>query len=768
HEQDREDHYEDFLRTIHFLFDSDEKTENFQHLLEKFRDVLLNPHATDDPNWLKTKRNIERRLRKVMVRTERLSTHTREVTRGLVTEAGPLSPRDLEGFCMLDTVSRHLGTGDTVEYWKSAPYLLNVMDRDGYKIKEKLVEAVENGENPDLAKVFDGSRSQLLSWDAVSAYQPVDPANARLRGFLRDTLDSGAWKLLWIPPSLPYYQPERGPFADLRLSETTKTLVFSSWAVVPKAIAMMASYEAERRMVQLFEQDARYDRMSRRARLLTFRSTSDRRSGMTVFPLIYPSMTLALGFDPLEQARALSQNGTPPTRQEILSRAEAFLERRISPLTRPFARETGTRPDERWFWVALAALDWKYHRAPAREWLDKENGDHAWWRMVRAGEDPEGNFYEHIQRFLEHFKRPQNLGPPPDDLVPVLAKAAVAAPAVAALRSLARTVGRARTTGEWIPLLAAAARAAMGFRSLFNLPETMLLVRGLRPNDEARYWESVLDYCVDGNLQSVLDEYVHMLREGLGLLDKPQATAATQLSQEIQAAVSLRTVNLDFDEIFPKGAPAEPLQRHSIRCRFALRFGDGRNEEEKIDVRKDLVRCAFNSPFRPFVLATTSIGQEGLDFHPYCHDICHWNLPSNPVDLEQREGRIHRYKGHAIRKNLARVFPLGSLDGERPSQDPWEVMFRMALAQREEGLTDLVPFWSYDIENGYCIRRCVPTFPLSRDREHLDHLQSTLVAYRMVLGQPRQEDLVNFLSRRLAEEVGEGVLDAYRIDVWPI
>jgi hypothetical protein len=105
--------------------------------------------------------------------------------------------------------------------------------------------------------------------------------------------------------------------------------------------------------------------------------------------------------------------------------------------------------------------------------------------------------------------------------------------------------------------------------------------------------------------------------------------------------------------------------------------------------------------------------------------------------------------------------------GERPHRDPWEILFRMALDQREEGLTDLVPFWSYDIEDGYCIRRCVPTFPMSRDREHLENLQSTLVAYRMVLGQPRQEDLVNFLNRRLEEEKGQGVFKGWPIDLSP-
>lgn len=69
-------------------------------------------------------------------------------------------------------------------------------------------------------------------------------------------------------------------------------------------------------------------------------------------------------------------------------------------------------------------------------------------------------------------------------------------------------------------------------------------------------------------------------------------------------------------------------------------------------VRESQVREAFNSPFKPFILATTSISQEGLDFHQYCRSIVHWNLPGNHVNLEQREGRIHRYKGYVIRKNV--------------------------------------------------------------------------------------------------------------------
>ena len=63
-------------------------------------------------------------------------------------------------------------------------------------------------------------------------------------------------------------------------------------------------------------------------------------------------------------------------------------------------------------------------------------------------------------------------------------------------------------------------------------------------------------------------------------------------------------------------------------------------------MRKENIRNAFNSPMRPFVLATTSIGQEGSDFHNYCRVIMHWNLPSNPIDV----GRILRT--FKIKKNV--------------------------------------------------------------------------------------------------------------------
>ena len=109
-----------------------------------------------------------------------------------------------------------------------------------------------------------------------------------------DTVDQGAWQLLWLPPSLPYYRPA-GPFADPALRRLTKRLVFSAWAVVPKAIATLISYEAERRMIQLGNPAAENTPEARKTRgsLLRFNRSEGRLAGLPVLALLYPSFALA-------------------------------------------------------------------------------------------------------------------------------------------------------------------------------------------------------------------------------------------------------------------------------------------------------------------------------------------------------------------------------------------------------------------------------------------------------------------------------------------
>ena len=72
--------------------------------------------------------------------------------------------------------------------------------------------------------------------------------------------------------------------------------------------------------------------------------------------------------------------------------------------------------------------------------------------------------------------------------------------------------------------------------------------------------------------------------------------------------------------------------------------------------------------------------------------------------MEQREGRIHRYKNHAVRKNVAAT---QRAIGLAAASDPWSAMFDAATEQRAPHANDLVPSWIYT--NGDArIERYVP------------------------------------------------------------
>jgi hypothetical protein len=309
--------------------------------------------------------------------------------------------------------------------------------------------------------------------------------------------------------------------------------------------------------------------------------------------------------------------------------------------------------------------------------------------------------------------------------------------------------------------IGAAARAAWAFRSLFNLPEVSALVRGGHPDDA--YWRAVLDYTVAGNLQAVLDEYVHVLPDRLGMLDPTTDEAIEQIADAIRDVLTVRTVSYSCHDVIDDGSGTRfQPGRHRMRGRFALRFGQDRVEETGDTTRTTQVRDAFNSPFWPFVLATTSVGQEGLDFHSYCHTCVHWNLPANPVDLEQREGRVHRYKGHAVRKNIAAAHRAAAFaDGT----DPWSALFEAAVAARGPSTNDLVPYWVFPGEHH--IERIVPNLPLSREIGRLAALKRSVAAYRLVLGQPRQDDLLQWLASRYSADELRELQEELRIDLTP-
>ena len=270
---------------------------------------------------------------------------------------------------------------------------------------------------------------------------------------------------------------------------------------------------------------------------------------------------------------------------------------------------------------------------------------------------------------------------------------------------------------------------AKAIASVFNKPESAAIIDLVysKKNDDD-YYESVLDYCVLGNLQAVLDEYAHMMQ--------------TQKLGNAAMEAIIGTSNLSIDTNDSLGNEEKKLH---IRCHFAIPFID-KTITDKAVARTSNIRKAFNSPFRPFILSTTSVGQEGLDFHWYARHIVHWNLPSNPVVLEQREGRINRFQCLAIRRHVSIMYCMCSLR-------TWDELFSTAYTALKGNHSDIVPYWCLPIaeltdeqrSQLEYIERIVPLYPLSRDRYKYERLIKVLALYRMTLGQPRQEELLNLL-----------------------
>ena len=769
HENGESDHYEDFVATYDFLAKhAPEENRAMRGLLKDYRRAILNLRGGEVADLRSIKAEIESRLRRVMSRTERLTaTSDRSGMLREIPSSARLEPSDVRQYLTAAGVAQALDHGEIVEYWKSAPYLLNFMDE--YELKKDLRQAIDAGQSGAVALALAGASSGLLPWEDVAAYCAIDPANSRLRSLLADTVDTGVWKLLWLPPSLPYYRPS-GPFATLHGNGVTKRLVFSSWKVVPKVIASVVSHEVGRRMMQAsYGSDGEVtiqnttDGRKKITALLRFARADGRLTGMPVLGLIYPSSALAGAFDPAHRgSSSRSADHAVGTAADSLRPAIDQAVKRWS---------SGREIDERWYWACPLVLDLLEDPAAAKRFWFQGSLPEAWFgeqaaQAEEGQEEPETAWAEHVRQAQDLLKdacRPgiRPLGQPPKDLVDAMAKACLGNPAVAALRSLARVLNG--STPRDVHIRLAAGRVAWRIRNLFNLPEVIALIRGL--NGAEPYWMRVIEYAVDGCLQAVLDEYAHVLKDSLGVGRMPPEEAAEAIADEMAKAIGLRTAAVGVDDIrVDAKTQTVTCTERRMRARFAARFGQQQGEHADDRDRAGQVRAAFNSPFWPFVLASTSVGQEGLDFHHYCHAIVHWNLPSNPVDLEQREGRIHRYKGHAVRKNIATTY------GDRacpPFGDRWGSAFEAAASEHANATNELKPFWVFPTPDGAVIERHVPALPLSRDADKLVALRSALALYRMVFGQPRQDELVKFLQARLSASEIEHVVKELRIDLEP-
>ena len=212
--------------------------------LGRFGRALKQAAQGHESDVMAAKREVEHTLRSVMARTERVAA---SADRDAMVEEPlvpvKIMPADIGQYLAADALFKAVGDRDPMPFWKSAPYLPHFMQ--GYKVNERLAETL--GISPDkVTSVLEAHPDAFLRREDIEGWSEIDPDNAKLRELVGDLLDTGLWKLLWIPPTVPYW-PLSGAFQGQE--ERTKTLFFSAWNVVPDVVSGVLSYEAERRMM---------------------------------------------------------------------------------------------------------------------------------------------------------------------------------------------------------------------------------------------------------------------------------------------------------------------------------------------------------------------------------------------------------------------------------------------------------------------------------------------------------------------------------------
>ena len=690
-EENCDEQYEDFLKLMRFLFKEDcSGNESFHTVWEDYSNKLSHISGEAFDALVISKQKAEDKMYEVICRTERYS---EGLIKTMPLEKMAITGDDILAYCQMQKLlqkakkqldrkrnaGHNLGINPNynipIEYVKSAPYLLSFMQK--YQ-EGKTVEAAFKDKDIPVVK---NSRVQrlLLKGGQVYSYKEIEPANAKLKALEDILFKNNAEQLLWIPASQPYYSiPEENVFAKNK--DFSKVLVFSAWEMVPRMLAVMLSYESERKnVVGAYKNDS-----------ITY--ITPRKVGMNRMIeeggdlLEYPSLYLAKCYD---YKRHYGEKI-----EILIDELQKIIQTDIDNLGLPTLNTTSAE--------LLLML------------IKRLEGKDIELRGI------------------------------PQRAARTLAYMAVASPAVCMLRILNNSM---KPDVADINYDSANARdVAESIVALFNRRENSAAVELSTPKG-LKYYEQVLYYCVMGNLQAVLDEYCHMIDEGKHadvLVDKLNATLISATPYRIHTT----------DSYCKEGGKPMPMRR-------SFAFDYAKVVQDKNLKHNGTLQQAFNSPFRPFVLATTSVGQEGLDFHWYTRKIVHWNLPSNPVDMEQREGRINRYKCLAIRRNIAKFF--GNYAFSDDNKDAWENMFDEADKQwRKESAinySEMVPYWCLpkeiirsEADKLEYIERLVPLYPMSIDEVRYKRLIDVLSLYRLTMGQPRQEELLQLLEGKVTKE----------------
>jgi hypothetical protein len=211
-----------------------------------------------------------------------------------------------------------------------------------------------------------------------------------------------------------------------------------------------------------------------------------------------------------------------------------------------------------------------------------------------------------------------------------------------------------------------------------------------------------LDRCVDQSLRflrtySFLVRYVDLSRPPLDALrDAFETTDAS--------GRTFREVVADFGTFMSQRQTEE--RERFLGALAAIEIGDiavrddeGEREQVIANVRlangdterqrRERLMVAFNTPFYPEVLVSSSVMAEGVDLHLMCRNVIHHDLDWNPSVIEQRTGRLDRIGSKAEVSGLPVDIYLPFIEGAQDEKQFWvmrsrERWFNVVMGERLE------------------------------------------------------------------------------------
>ena len=710
-------HHDQFFRLIRFLYGegSSEPDKVSEALTEFGRRVQSQQDGVDWKLISLFRDRIEKGLRPVMSRTERrdlagdLPSHDHGQPKSSLLRA------DLRVF--KHWVARLRASGDpnlqakvdlmsfAVPLWTSVPLPVQMLGK-GYLAWRR------------AKRDFRASEPKLTMEARDDLKGPANWPHPQLRA-LKEIVPKQCLALPWVAPSFPWWDLA-GPWAEPD-AKKGKLLLFSRFKAVPPAIASLLSFDLETEFASGL--DRSYEKAGRR-RPLQFKSSRTKLAA-----LFLPSPKLAAYTDPF----ADGVQGLIQIRKSMRRQVRSLLRNKLG------VRIEKKGP-KRSLWRLLAALEARHDVSePEAELANSEEISNAWARLPKSGRSMRGalvTWRRAAEGGLETITEAE---------VGMLARLALESPGIVLARVMWRFDRTCLRGNAFKDLLQASWDGLRQYlnRALFHA----VLTKG---RIKRTYPDAIAAAVVDGNLESVLDEH-------LWITSKLDADAIQKFPSELKRVFGLREGRHSVHEP-GKGRSHFPLRSHAAMPFANAKINKRGGGEERL--RTDDLRRAFNSPFLPHVLATTSTGQEGLDFHVWCGRLLHWDLCGNPLDLEQREGRIQRFGGLSIRQATAERLKdliLGRLD---LGASPWVSLAVQAETEAKDDLSGLRPWWSC---HGERLDRLFVSLPQSREVARFAKLSRERWIYRLALGQPHQQDFVEKVSRHAPDKLKDYTL---RLSAW--